>query len=200
MCFLELMQKRYTTKLYDNTKIISIEIIRQLEEILLHTPSSLNSQPWKFTFVTNKELKSKLANASYSNSKLVKDSFCLVVFNVLSNVGLQEQWMEDNLSGRAIEYYNKNIKKQPSDKIIDWFAKQVYLSLGVFLSACAALEIDSTPLEGIDCTLYDNILEHNDFHTIVAVAIGYRDLNDTNQLIITPKQRKDNTEVIEEYF
>ena len=64
------------------------------------------------------------------------------------------------------------------------------------MSACASLGIDSTPMEGIDNKKYDEILKLEDYSTLFAVAIGYRDPNDTNQPSITPKSRLDINTVI----
>lgn len=41
--------------------------------------------------------------------------------------------------------------------------RQVYLALGVFLSACAAMEIDSTPIEGIIIDEYAKIRKLHSF-------------------------------------
>ena len=51
MKFLELAQTRYTTKRYEAGKKVSDQQIKGLQEILRLSPSSINSQPWKFTFV-----------------------------------------------------------------------------------------------------------------------------------------------------
>ena len=71
MDFLELMQQRYTTKKYNPTEKISSEKIEQLKQILQLSPSSINSQPWKFIFVENQELKKQLAEVSKHNTERV---------------------------------------------------------------------------------------------------------------------------------
>ena len=57
MNFLDLSKSRYTTKKYNPELKISEEKIQQLKEILRLSPSSIDSQPWKFTFVSDKALK-----------------------------------------------------------------------------------------------------------------------------------------------
>ena len=49
MNFLEIAQKRYTTKAYRNEKISETKI-KELAEILRLAPSSVNSQPWKICY------------------------------------------------------------------------------------------------------------------------------------------------------
>ncbi len=56
----ELVRSRYTCKAYDPQRPLSEETLQQLQEILRFSPSSVNSQPWHFFFVTTDEGKSKL--------------------------------------------------------------------------------------------------------------------------------------------
>ena len=56
MIFLDAMLSRYTTKVYDHTKKINDQSIENLKEILRLSPSSINSLPWKFTFVRDQTL------------------------------------------------------------------------------------------------------------------------------------------------
>ena len=76
-------------------------------------------------------------------------------------------------------------------------AHQVYLSLGFFLAACASMDIDSTPMEGIDIDGYTKILDESGYKPLFAVAIGYRNPEDSNQPSITPKSRLNIDRVIE---
>jgi nitroreductase/dihydropteridine reductase len=196
MNFLENMQNRYTTKKYDTTKKIDLDKIEDLKKILLLSPSSINSQPWKFIFVSDVKTKADLAKASFFNEKKILDSQVLVVFKSINNISLFEKQILNELPDGSIKYYNQFIKPQSELEIKFWFEKQVYLALGVFLSACANLGVDATPMEGIEADKYDIILNSEDYHTIVAVTIGLRDSEDQNQPIIKPKLRKNINQVI----
>lgn len=197
MSFIKAIQNRYTTKAYDATKKIDAAAKEELKEILRMTPSSINSQPWKFTFVSDKTTKAELAKASMFNDKKVLNSDTVVVFSRIDNLDKFEQQIATTLPQGAVDYYNKLIKPMPEAAIKGWFDKQVYLALGMFLSACAAMEIDSTPMEGIEADKYDHILGQSDYKTLVAVPIGYRDSEDTNQIDRKPKSRRALDEVIE---
>lgn len=70
----------------------------------------------------------------------------------------------------------------PEEQIKAWFGRQVYLALSIFLSACAEMGIDSTPMEGIDSESYDKIFELDNYTSLMAVAIGHRDEEDFNQV------------------
>lgn len=173
MNFLDLAKNRYTTKTYRKQKI-SAEQISELKEILRLSPSSINSQPWRFTFVSDEKVKSQLAEASFFNEQKIKEASHLVVFRVVDNLNLFEEQITAILPEGAIAYYQQIVKPKGEEAVKNWLQKQVYISLGYFLSACAALEIDSTPMEGIDTQKYDELLPIDGYKTLFAVAIGYR--------------------------
>ena len=197
MSFIKSMQNRYTTKKYNVTKKIENEKIKELKEILQLSPSSINSQPWKFTFVSNKDTKQKLSEVSWLNTSKVLDSDTVVVFSRINNINLFENQIEQELPKGAVDYYKEFIKPQTEEQIKAWFDKQVYLALGVFLSACAEMGIDATPMEGVEPENYDKFLNQTDYSTLMAVAIGYRDNEDFNQPSKKPKSRRDINKVIE---
>jgi len=196
MSFLESMQNRYTTKKYDTTRKIEDDKIQELKEILQLSPSSINSQPWKFTFVSDSVTKQSLSKVSWLNTDKVLHSDTVVVFSRINNINLFEKEIEQELPKGAVDYYKEFIKNQSDEKIRAWFDKQVYLALGFLLSACAEMEIDATPMEGIEPEEYDKILNQTDYSTLVAVAIGYRDQEDFNQPSKKPKSRKGINRVV----
>lgn len=60
------------------------------------------------------------------------------------------------------------------------------------------MNIDSTPIEGIDTKQYKEILGLNGYMTVLALAMGYRDENDFNQISKSPNQRLEESKVIQE--
>lgn len=190
MNFLDIAQNRYTAKEYNSEKRVSDEDIAKLKEILRLSPSSINSQPWNFIFISDNKVKTKLAAASSWNEQRINDASHLVVFTAIDNIENFEQQLNANLrEGTVIKYYNRYVKPTGDENIKSWMQHQVYLSLGYFLSACATMSIDSTAMEGIQNEEYDKILELDGYKTLFAVAIGYRNPNDENQPNITPKSR-----------
>ncbi|AZA53341.1 nitroreductase family protein [Chryseobacterium sp. G0201] len=196
MNFLEKMKTRYTVKKYNPKGIISEEQVAQLKEILNLSPSSINSQPWNFVFVNNLEIKTELAEASYFNKEKIVDSSQLVVFQMIKNVKDFEEQIEENLPEGPINYYKSFVKPKGEEAIKSWLGHQVYLSLGVFLSACADMGIDSTPMEGIEPEKYDDILKNDKYETLFAVAIGKRAEDDSNQPKLNPKKRLQSEKII----
>ena len=189
------MQHRYTTKKYNSAKKIEPKQIEELKQILQLAPSSINSQPWKFTFVSDKETKQKLSEVSWINTPKVLDCDTVVVFSRINNLYLFEELIEQDLPKGAVDYYKEFVKPQPEEQTKAWFDKQVYLALGVFLSACAEMGIDSTPMEGIEPKKYDEILNQTDYSSLAAVAIGYRD-EDNDWLVNLEKVRKPMKELV----
>ena len=199
MNFLDIAKNRYTTKKYDPNGKITDETIGQLKEILRLSPSSINSQPWKFTFISDTKTKSELSKVSYHNEEKINDASHIVVFSVIDNVADFENRNLSRLPERSGSYYNRMVKPKGEAGIKSWMSCQVYLSLGFFLSACAAMGIDSTPMEGIETEEYDRILQQDGYKTLFGVAIGYRDKDDANQTSITPKFRLDTEDVIDTF-
>lgn len=196
MTFVEAMKRRYTTKVYDASKTINEKDIEELKEILRLSPSSINSQPWRFIFVTDEKIKNELAKASYFNEQKIKDCALLVVLSSTSSVPLYEQWMNEALQKGSIDYYNEFVRQKEESQILAWFDHQVYLSLGILLGACAMMGLDSSPMEGIEAIKYDAILDLANHHSVCAVAVGYRAADDYNQPDKTPKDRRAPDEVI----
>jgi len=189
MNFLDLAHNRYTTKKYNPNEKITDEKIQQLQDIIRLSPSSINSQPWKFTFVSDEKTKGELATASYWNAEKINNASHLVVFSVIDDIDQFEKQIHENLPEGSVNYYNQFLKPKGEAEIKNWLQHQVYLSLGFFLSACASMNIDSTPMEGIQNEEYDTILKLNGYKTLFSVAIGYRNPEDANQPSINPKSR-----------
>lgn len=196
MNFLDKMKNRYTVKKYNPQGKISEEQIAVLKEILNLSPSSINSQPWNFIFVNDPELKKQLADKSYFNKEKILDSSHLIVFQALKNPEDFEKQIEGVLPEGSVAYYKNFVKPKGETEIKSWLKHQVYLSLGVLLSACAAMEIDSTPMEGIQPEEYDAILNNEKYETLFAVTIGERDEADSNQPKFNPKTRLKAEKVI----
>ncbi len=197
MSFLEKMKSRYTVKKYNPKAAISEETIQELKEILRLSPSSINSQPWNFVFVSQDSgSKQKLADASYWNREKVDNSQLLIVFQVLKDPEDFEKQIEGHLPEGSVNYYKTFVKSKGEPAVRSWMAHQVYLSLGVLLSACAEMGLDSTPMEGIEPEKYDAVIGNAKYTTLFAVTIGQKSEDDTNQPKHTPKNRLESSKVI----
>ncbi len=197
MNILELIQKRYTAKKYKAEKVIPQEKIEDLKEILRLTPSSINIQPWKFTFVQNPEIKAKLASVSMHNEEKINQAQLLIIFSVANDLDAFQKIVDNELPQARRDWYNQIKANMPEADLKIWLAKQVYIALGFGLTACIALGLDSTSMEGIESDKYMDILNMSAFKPLFAMAVGYASKEDANRLEVTAKSRRLLENVIE---
>lgn len=197
MNILDLIQKRYTAKKYNADKAIPQEKIEDLKEILRLTPSSINIQPWKFTFVQNPEVKAKLAAVSMHNTEKINQAQLLVVFSVADNLDAFQKVVDTELPQARRDWYNQIKASMPEADLKIWLSKQVYIALGVGLTASVALGLDSTAMEGIESDKYSDILNMTTYKPLFAMAVGYGSEDDFNRIEVTPKSRRLPENVVE---
>ena len=197
MNILELIQKRYTAKSYNPNKTIPQQKIDELKEILRLTPSSINIQPWKFTFVQNPEIKSQLASVSMHNTAKINQAQLLIVFSVVDDLDAFQKVVDNELPEARKNWYNQIKASTPEADLKIWFAKQVYIALGVGLTASAALGLDSTAMQAIESHKYKEILKMTTHKPLFALSVGYGSEDDINRLEVSPKSRRSIQNIIE---
>lgn len=190
MNILKTLQERYTTKRYDPTLRLSEGELQQIREILHLAPSSINSQPWAFDILSDEETKARLSEHSMSNRERVQMASHIIVLNVYRSVQTFEEERLPTLTTGAQSFYRSQIAPRGEEGVRSWMERQVYIALGVLLTALPMMGIDSTPMEGIELEAYDAILGHEKYRPLVAVALGRRDPEDENQPSRTPKNRR----------
>ena len=197
MNILELIQKRYSAKKYNAEKEIPQEKIEALKEILRLTPSSINIQPWKFTFVKNPEIKEQLAKVSMHNEEKISQAKLLVVFSVADDLDAFQKVVDKELPEARRDWYNKIKASKPEADLKIWLSQQVYIALGVGLTSSIALGLDSTAMEGIESDKYMTILDMFEYKPLFAMAVGYGAEDDFNRIEAMPKSRRPLESVIE---
>jgi nitroreductase/dihydropteridine reductase len=197
MNILDLIKKRYSTKKYNADKAIPQEKIEDLKEILRLTPSSINIQPWKFTFVQNPEIKTRLASVSKHNEEKINQAKLLVVFSVADDLDVFQKIVETELPQARRDWYNQIKASKPEADLKVWLSQQVYIALGIGLTASIALGLDSTAMEGIESDKYMEILNMSAYKPLFAMAVGYASEDDFNRIEVSPKSRRPQESVIE---
>lgn len=197
---------RYATKKFDPTRKISDTHWKTLEEAVTLAPSSYGFQPWKFFVVTNSEIRRQLQQVSWNQPQIV-DASHLVIFASKQNAGVRDvdRYLDRIAQVRQVPRESLDGFKQmllgsmnrPGGEVDAWCTRQVYIALGVFLSASAMLGIDACPMEGFEAEKYDQILSlpARGYNARVLAAAGYRAEND--RAAQTPKVRFPVDEVIE---
>ncbi len=89
---LDILRKRRSIRRYKN-KEIEPEIIEQLKEAALRSPSSRSINPWRFLFVTDKKKLEELSRAKPDGSSFLKGAHLGVV--VCAKNDESDVWIED---------------------------------------------------------------------------------------------------------
>lgn len=209
----EILNWRYTTKVFDTSKTISSENVENIKALLQMSPSSINSQPWHFVIADSSEGKKRLAKGTAGffnfNEPKVLDASHVVLFCAKTEINddfLQHVTNKEDVDGRFAkeEFKNQNfgakqlftnIHKYDLKDAQHWMEKQVYLNVGNFLLGVAALGIDAVPMEGIDIKALDEEfgLREKGFTALVMVGLGYRSDDDFNAKL--PKSRLAKDEI-----
>ncbi len=207
------LNKRYTTKKYDQEKIISQEDMMVIKEALRLSASSINSQPWKFIVIESDEAKQRFHNtfakmhqfnqphaktASHTillayDPKFTKEKFAKRVDAEVTSGHLPADMYNTFMGAYAFAEANTDAQGFNGN----WTKAQVYIALGNLLHTLARLGIDSTPMEGVDSQLIGEAFKEELGEHIceVALAMGYhKDGEDYNHGL--PKARLSMDDVI----
>lgn len=200
MNLIQNLKWRYATKKYDSTKKVSTEDMNQIKEAIRLSASSYGLQLFKVLDVENKALREKLLPASWGQTQITGASH-LLVFCGYADVKDEhiDEYMNlkaevSNIDVANLKGYGDFVKGTMSKFPIEfkqvWTAKQTYIALGTAMAACAELKIDSTPMEGFEAEVYNEILGLTDkgLKADVVLAVGYR--NDEDDTQHHPKVRK----------
>ncbi len=196
---------RYATKVFDSTQKITDSDWQSLETALVLSPSSFGLQPWKFFVVTDHSVKERLKPATWHQSQVV-DASHVVVLAIRKNLSVSDI---DRYVSRTAEVRGSTVEslagfrkmmvgtfEKPPFDINEWAARQVYIALGVFMTAAAMLGIDTCPIEGFEPPKYDEILGLTSlgFSSCVVAAAGYRSTDDKYATL--PKVRFKTDDVV----
>ncbi len=207
MGYINSLKWRYATKKFDTTKIVPEETVQRILYAANLTATSLGFQPIKIINVRPSHLREKIRSASFNQSQ-VTDASHLLVLCVDANFSTERvnQYIQristtrnlpiENLAGfeNSINKWITNLKDDNSR--VNWAAKQVYITLGTMLTACALEQVDSCPMEGFVPEKVSEILELQKLNLfpVLMLPIGYRAAEDANQNL--PKVRVPLSEYI----
>jgi nitroreductase len=177
---------RYATKKFDPARKIAPELWAKLEQASVLAPSSYGLQPWKFVVVTDPEVRRRLHPVSYNQAQIL-DASHLVVFAAKNppraadvDRHVAHTAKVRGLDPAALDGFRQMMlgslsRMTPADAH-NWAARQTYIALGVFLSACALAGVDACPMEGFQPDKYDEILglQANGYSSVALATAGYR--------------------------
>lgn len=181
---------RYATKQFDPSKRVSDADMDLILEAMRLAPTSFGLQPFRVVLVESSSIREQLKEASWNQSQIT-DASHLLVIQTLSEVSesvihdyihriaatrSMDVAQLDGYRGMIVGY----LSHQPST--VAWTQRQAYLAMGFGLQMAAQLQVDTCPIEGIDPSAYDRILNLGEgYSTVVAMAVGYRSVDDGYQ-------------------
>ena len=187
MALIEDLNWRHAVKAYDSTKKVSKEDIDKIVEAARLAPSSSGLQPFNVLVVENQDLKEKLANGSL-NPECMRDCSHVIIFagwdrytaeriDKVYNYTTDERGLERGRFGSYTDKLKEIYLAQPAEENFAHIARQTYISLGLALGQAAELKVDSTPVEGFDNSVVDEILELNKLglKSVSLMYVGYAD-------------------------
>lgn len=210
--FLNAMNFRHATKIYDSSRKISEEDFNFILEAGRLSPSSIGSEPWKFIVVQDPKLREKMMDSASGAVEKLKTASHFVIILARKGVRYDSEYLLEHM--KDVQLYPKDMIETisgqykmfqegknilDSDRSLDdWSAKQTYIALGNMLTAAAMIGIDSTPMEGFNANKLDELLEKEGllenatYSASVLAAFGYRKDNPPRE-----KTRKKMNDVVE---
>lgn len=200
------LNNRHTVKHYDAGRKIPAETMAVFYEALRLSPSSINSQPWKFVVIESESAKQRFhdsfANKFQFNQKHAKTASHIVLFahnprynrddyaRVVDKQIADGRASADNREQLFGAYAFTELNTDADGNNANWTKAQTYLALGNAMHTAARLGIESTPMEGVDKDLLGELFadELGDYVCDVALALGYHD-NDGDYNAGLPKSR-----------
>lgn len=204
MDFLELLQKRYTTKHYDSTKVVPDETVQKILECVRLSPTSVNSQPYHFYVLTG-DTKQKVREAlmDFNQQRYDGASHAIVISSKkrIDEEHLKHVLEQESVDGRLptpdlvaaqdkSRHHFCNLHVDKGD-FTAWTGKQAYVAFATMVYAAESYGVDSTALEGIEFDEVDRLLDLDSKNETcqLIVLLGYRAADDSNTTDKRPKSR-----------
>lgn len=183
--FIEDLNWRYACKKFDPTKKLTEAQLNDLLDSLRLTASSYGIQPWKFVVVKNVEKREQLVGAAYKQRQVADASDLLVLCRPAElDAKIIDDYVDDICKSRGSNreglegYRNMMLKVVEKDEPVKvaWAKNQIYIALGTLMAACAAMRIDSCPMEGFSPKQFDEILELDKLglKSVLVCPVGFR--------------------------
>jgi len=187
MNLIEDLKWRHAVKAYDPTKKVSEEDIDKIVEAARLAPTSSGLQPFHLLVVRDQAIKEQLV-AGALNPDCMRDCSHVLIF------AAWDRYTEERIDeiydlttderglprGRFSAYTDK-IKgiylNETAEENHAHIARQTYIALGMALAQAAQLRIDTTPIEGFDNALVDEVLDlkAKGLKSVSLIYVGYAD-------------------------
>ena len=204
MALIEDLNWRHAVKAYDATKKVSKQDIDKIVEAARLAPTSSGLQAFQVLVVENQELKEKLVKGAL-NPECMRDCSHVIIFagwdryteeriDKVYNHTTDVRGLERGRFSSYTDMLKKMYLAQSAEENFAHIARQTYIALGLSLAQAAELKVDSTPVEGFDNSVVDEILELDKLglKCVSLLYVGYADA--TNDWIGQMKKVRTPTE------
>lgn len=187
MSLLEDLKWRHAVKAYDPTKKVSSDKIEIIIEAARLAPTSSGLQPFKVIVVESQEVKNKLM-AGALNPECMRDASHIIIFaawdtytaeriDKVYDFTTDERGLPRGRFGSYTDKLKSIYLNQAHEANFAHTARQTYIALGLALAAAAELRLDSTPVEGFDNSIVDEVLElhKHGLKSVSLMYVGYSD-------------------------
>ncbi len=187
MALLEDLKWRHAVKAYDATKKVSEQDLNKILEAARLAPTSSGLQPFRIVVVEDQQLKEKMVQGAL-NPDVMRECSHVLVFAAWDHYSDEKidavydrHTDERELPRGRFGSYTDKLKElyngQTSEQHFAHTARQSYIALGIAMAQAAELKVDSTPAEGFNNALVDDILELKELglKSVSLLYLGYRD-------------------------
>lgn len=157
---LEIIEQRSTTNLYDSTKILSDESIKELIRLATTAPTAFNLQNWKFIAVRTPAEKKRLRAVAWDQQKIEDAAVTFIVCGILPDhntmgdrlapvvdAGIMPASMVSGWDGAAKSLYFEQPQRSRDEAI-----RTATFGASTLIMAATSLGLGSTPMIGFDPT------------------------------------------------
>ncbi|WP_312554677.1 nitroreductase family protein [Empedobacter brevis] len=198
MSLIEDLKWRHAVKAYDSAKKVSEENINKIVEAARLAPTSSGLQPFKVIVVKDQQIKERLV-AGALNPECMRDSSHVIIFaawdrytadriDTVYDFTTDERGLPRGRFGSYTDKLKEIYLEQPADLNFAHTARQTYIALGLALAQAAELKIDTTPVEGFDNAVVDEVLNLKE-HGLRSVSLMYVGVADSQNDWIAPMKK-----------
>ena len=187
MSLIEDLNWRHAVKAYDSTKKVSQDKIDKIVEAARLAPTSSGLQPFKVLVVENQDLKERLVEGAL-NPECMRDCSHVIVFaawdtyteeriDKVYDFTTDERGLPRGRFGSYTDKLKSIYLNQPAEANFAHTARQTYIALALALAQAAELKVDTTPAEGFDNSVVDDVLELSKYglKSVSLMYVGYAD-------------------------
>lgn len=187
MSLIENLNWRHAVKAYDSTRKVGEDKIDKIIEAARLAPTSSGLQPFKVIVVRSQAVKERLVEGSL-NPECMKNCSHVLIFaawDTYTEERIDKVYDfttdERDLPRGRFKSYTDKLKRiylnQPDELNFAHAARQTYIALGLALAQAAELKVDTTPVEGFDNNLVDEVLDLKKYglKSVSLMYIGYAD-------------------------